>query len=101
MFAVIYRWKLKPGMEEHFEQGWARVTRAVFEHCGSYGSRLHVAEDGMRVAYARWPDEATRRRCDHGEAQGLRMMRESIQEALDEIRMTIDVDLLSEPKSDG
>lgn len=98
MFAVVYRWRLKPGMEEHFEQGWARVTKAVHQKCGSYGSRLHIAEDGMRVAYARWPDAQTRAACDHGEAEGLQMMDDSIVEALDEIRMTIELDLLSEPR---
>lgn len=96
MFSVIYRWKIKPGMEERFAQGWTRVTAAVHENCGSYGSRLHVADDGMRVAYARWPDEQTRQRCDHGEVEGLQMMNESIDEALEEIRMTIEIDLLRE-----
>ena len=101
MFAVVYRWKLKTGMEEQSEDAWAHVTRTIQQHCGSYGSRLHVAEDGTRVAYARWPDESTRKRCDHGDADGLRMMQESILESMDEIRMTIEVDLLSEPGPAG
>ena len=29
MFAVLYRWQIKPGMEEQFMDGWHRVTRAI------------------------------------------------------------------------
>lgn len=97
MFAVIYRWRIEPGLERQFEDGWARVTKAVHEKCGSYGSRLHIAEDGVRVAYARWPDEQTRQRCEHGEHEGLRMMHDAIAEAYEEIRLTIENNLLSEP----
>lgn len=28
MFTAIYRWRLKPGMEEQFVEGWQRVTAA-------------------------------------------------------------------------
>jgi hypothetical protein len=65
MFVAIYRWRLRPGMESQFVDGWERVTRAIYGQCGSYGSRLHKCEDGTWLAYARWPDAATRDRCDH------------------------------------
>jgi hypothetical protein len=29
-----------------FVDGWQRVTTAIRENCGSYGSRLHRAADG-------------------------------------------------------
>lgn len=97
MFAVVYRWRIKPGQDQRFTEGWQRVTLAIQQRCGSYGSRLHVAEDGLRVAYARWPDDETRLRCEHGEVEGAEMMRHSIAESLPELRLVIDVDLLSEP----
>ena len=56
MIAIVYRWRVTDGMEEQFVDGWSRVTRAIREHCGSHGSRLHRAEDGTWLAYARWPD---------------------------------------------
>jgi quinol monooxygenase YgiN len=57
MFTVIYQWKLKPGLEKNFREGWRRVTEATHQHYGSLGSRLHKAEDGTWVAYAQWPNK--------------------------------------------
>lgn len=97
MFAVIYRWRLRPGHEEQFVDGWARVTRAIHASCGSYGSRLHRAGDDTWVAYARWPDAATRERCEHGDPEGGRMMREAVAESFPETVLDVVEDLLREP----
>lgn len=59
MFAVIYRWKLVPGREATFEDGWRAGTAAIAREFGGWGSRLHRGEDGVAVAYAQWPDRAT------------------------------------------
>ena len=59
MFAVIYRWKLIPGLEAQFEDGWRAGTQAIAEEFGGWGSRLHRGDDGIAVAYAQWPDRAT------------------------------------------
>lgn len=59
MFAVIYRWKLIPGREAQFEEGWKAGTAAIAREFGGWGSRLHRGEDGVTVAYAQWPDRAT------------------------------------------
>jgi hypothetical protein len=98
VFAVIYRWRLHPGREEQFVDGWNRVTRAILRSCGSYGSRLHRAGDGSWVAYARWPGEQTRKDCQHGETEGARLMGEAIAERLPEITMELVSDLLAEPR---
>lgn len=58
-FAVVYRWKIRPGHEAEFQQGWATITRRLREERGALGSRLHRSEDGTWVAYAQWPDKAT------------------------------------------
>lgn len=97
VFAVVYRWRLRPGMEEQFVDGWERVTRAIHRSCGSYGSRLHRCSDGTWLAYARWPDAAARDACEHEEHEGRRLMREAVAEDLDEVTMTIVSDLLAEP----
>ncbi len=99
MFAAIYRWRLKPGMEPQFIDGWERVTRAIHRSCGSYGSRLHRCEDGTWIAYARWPDAAARDACEHGEDEGSRLMREAIAQDLPDIDAVIVSDLLAEPDS--
>jgi hypothetical protein len=97
VLAVIYRWRLKPDMDGQFADGWARVTRAIHRSCGSYGSRLHRVEDGTWLAYARWPDNATRRACEHTEEEGRRLMREAVDETFEELVMTVTDDLLREP----
>ena len=49
MFAVIYRWKLVPGREALFEEGWCAGTEAIAKEFGGWGSRLHRGEDGIVV----------------------------------------------------
>ena len=97
MFTAIYRWRLTPGMESQFVEGWERVTRAIRATCGSYGSRLHRCEDGSWLAYARWPDAATRDACEHGDEEGRRMMREAVAEDFEELLCEIVSDLIQEP----
>ena len=97
MFAVLYRWRIKPGLEDQFAEGWGLVTRAIRAQCGSYGARLHVADDGLHVAYARWPDALTRENCGWSEPRGQQLMADSIGQSFDEITMIVAVDLLDEP----
>ena len=96
MFTVLYRWRIKPGLEQQFLDGWQRVTRAIHTNCGSYGSRLHRCDDGTWLGYARWPSAAARERCQHGEVEGLRLMTEAT-EHLEQVTADIVSDLLSEP----
>lgn len=98
MFAVIYRWRVHHGKEEQFTSGWHRVTAGIHKGCGSYGSRLHQADDGTWVAYARWPDATAREQCQDIDAEGLALMRDAIAESLPEIRCHVIDDLLAEPR---
>ena len=54
-FAVMYRWRIRDGMEERFQHAWEVVTKALRAERGALGSRLHRAEDGTWIAYAQWP----------------------------------------------
>ncbi len=60
MFAVIYRLYLKPDTEEVYRAAWHTVATYFVNARGALGSCLHQAQDGMWVAYSRWPDKATR-----------------------------------------
>lgn len=60
MFAVIYRFKLRPHQELAYKEYWQRVASYFIEKCGAMGSCLHKGEDELWVAYSRWPDKATR-----------------------------------------
>jgi len=84
MFAVVYWWRVKPGMEEQFREGWRRATNAIVKRYGSSGSRLHRAQDGRFVAYALWQDEATWQRFFDDktpvDAEASALMREAVLE---------------------
>lgn len=97
VFAVIYRWRLRAGMEQQFVDGWERVTLAIRSECGSYGSRLHRGDDGTWLAYARWPSADARAECDFQEEEGLRLMQDAIDERFSELTCELVSDLLSEP----
>jgi heme-degrading monooxygenase HmoA len=55
MFAVIYRFEVRPGREEEFRAAWRAVTEALETQRGSLGARLHRAPDGAWISYAQWP----------------------------------------------
>ncbi|MGD2133644.1 MAG: GNAT family N-acetyltransferase [Maricaulaceae bacterium] len=100
--AVIYRWRVKPGMEDQFADAWSEGTRAVAAQCDSYGARLHRGEGGVWVSYARWPDEASRKACfkeNDFRDRGFVRMREAAAETLPEIVMELVDDQLKEPPS--
>jgi len=55
MFAVQYRWRVKPGTEDAFRAAWRAMTESIRERHGTSGSRLHRTDAGELVAYAVWP----------------------------------------------
>lgn len=84
MFAVIYRWRVIPGREAQFEEGWRAGTARIAQEFGGWGSRLHRGEDGVYVAYAQWPDEPTWRkametRMRHSDEEARRKYRDAIE----------------------
>ncbi len=60
MFAVIYRGFVKPGLEEQYLEYWKTVAAYFVKERGALGSTLHKTDEGMWVAYSKWPDQATR-----------------------------------------
>jgi lactoylglutathione lyase len=56
-FCVLYRWKLRSGLEAQHVAAWKRATQLIMEQHGGLGSRLHQAEDGTWYAYAQWPSK--------------------------------------------
>lgn len=60
MFVVIYRGFLKAGTEDQYRQYWKTVATYFVKERGSLGSTLHKTDDGMWVAYSKWPNKATR-----------------------------------------
>ena len=60
MFAVIYRFKLKPHQETHYQHLWHKIATYFTHNRGAIGSCLHKGEDNLWVAYSRWPNKAIR-----------------------------------------
>jgi hypothetical protein len=84
MFAVAYRWKITPGKEAQFEEGWRAGTAAIAAEFDGWGSRLHRGEDGCFYAYAQWPDRATweaamESRMRHSDDEARKKYREAIE----------------------
>ena len=100
MFAVLYRWKLKPGREEDFRGAWAKATTAIRARYGTSGSRLHRADDGTLVAYAVWPDRAAWERAQKEPSsapeQG-KIMKDCTEEFLGSTPLALVEDMLVEP----
>jgi quinol monooxygenase YgiN len=96
-FAVIYRWKLKPGRQRDFLAGWRRATAAIRGARGGLGSRLHRTPDGTWLAYAQWPDRATweaSRAQGTADSEAAALMHDSIEEQLPPILLEPIADLL-------
>lgn len=96
-FYVIYRFRLRPGMEESFKEGWGRLTESIREKRGGLGSRLHHSDDGWWLAYAHWPD---RQSWENSQAAGSpdleasELMAEAIEESKAPILLEPMIDLL-------
>lgn len=60
VFAVIYRGHLKPDTEAEYIKCWKLIASYFVAERGALGSTLHKTDDGMWVAYSKWPDRATR-----------------------------------------
>lgn len=111
MFAVIYRFHLKPHQEIAYQVCWNIVAKYFIEYCGAIGSCLHKSDKGLWVAYSRWPDKMTRDAAWPGASAPNKNLPEKISQAIktmqafktdnadleqyDEIAMSVVDDLLS------
>lgn len=90
-FAVIYQWRIKPGMEVQFREAWESLTAVLAGKRGARGSRLHRTDNGTVVAYAQWPDRATwERSCALHELDGelSRRMLDAVEETWSPMLLT-------------
>lgn len=60
MFAVIYRFRLKPEQVDAYKTNWNIIVDYFKKYRGAIGSCLHKGDDDLWVAYSRWPDRKTR-----------------------------------------
>lgn len=60
VFAVIYRAHILPEKEAEYVRHWKLIASYFVAQRGALGSTLHKTDEGMWVAYSKWPDKATR-----------------------------------------
>jgi len=100
-FIVLYRWRLRPGSEASFIEGWSRITRLLRARGGSLGSRLHRGPDGIWYGYAQWPDAATRERAfalPDSDPEAARAMKDAVAERFPELILDPVADFLVLPR---
>jgi len=87
-FAILYRWRLHPGMESSFVDAWSRISELLRDERGSLGSRLHRGFDGLWYSYAQWRSAEAREKAFAApppDAAAGEQMRAAIAESLPEI----------------
>jgi quinol monooxygenase YgiN len=97
-FCVIYRFKVRAGMEKSFMEGWSRLTEAIRESRGGMGSRLHRSANGWWLAYAQWPDrqtwESSQSSHESPDAEASDLMEKSIEDRKEPLLLEPVIDLL-------
>lgn len=96
MFCVIYRWRIKPELEDQFIESWSEITEILIKDRGGKGSRLHRGEDGLFYSYAQWNSEEDRRKAfqNFPETPASEKMRAAIIESFPEIKLDETADFL-------
>ena len=57
MIAVLFRWEIKPGHEQPFQECWSKIMHFNIEQYGALGSRLHKTKDNQWISYSQWLSE--------------------------------------------
>lgn len=96
MFIVLYRWKIKPELEEQFIESWSEVTDYYVKNFDSLGSRLHKGDDGLFYGYAQWKSAEQRENAFQiiPEMSAREKMREAVEKSFPEIKLEIQSDFL-------
>lgn len=89
MFCVIYRWRIKPELEEQFVESWSEITKVLIKDFAGKGSRLHRGEDNLFYAYAQWNSEEDRKKAfkNFPKTSVSEEMRKAIIESFPEIKL--------------
>ncbi|HAT2049058.1 TPA: hypothetical protein JBK40_12960 [Legionella pneumophila] len=90
MFAVIYRAFIRPGLEMEYQEAWRQIASYFVQYRGALGSCLHKTNEGMWLAYSRWPDKATRDASWSGENAPSEILPDEIRKAVIKIQDCID-----------
>ena len=90
MFAAIYQCRIKPGRELEYRRLWHQIASYFISHKGAIGSCLHRAENGVWIAYSRWPSKEARDAAWPGENDPSEKLPIEIQQAIAAIKNCAD-----------
>lgn len=100
MFTILYRWRIKPGLEQQFTNTWSEITEFYLKNFDSLGSRLHRGNDDIWYAYAQWRSSKHRENAflSSSHLAAMKRMHDSIEESFPEIQLEIAADFLKSNK---
>ncbi len=96
MFVVLYRWRVRPNLEQQFVENWSARTAYLREKYDSLGSRLHRANDGIWYSYAQWKSVEQREQAFNAESNTVSKTSQKFQEAIEESFPEIQLDVISD-----
>ncbi len=97
-FIVLYRWRVRQGLEDQFVTGWERISAAYKRDRGALGARLHRGDDGLWYSYAVWPSAQARAdafSAGSPDPSASALVKEATEEFLGEVILDVVADLLS------
>jgi len=96
MFVVLYRWRIKPNLEQQFVENWSARTAYLREKYDTLGSRLHRGNDGIYYSYAQWESAEQREQAFRIESNKISEAQEKFREAIEESFPEIQLEIISD-----
>ncbi|WP_237738450.1 antibiotic biosynthesis monooxygenase family protein [Halomonas smyrnensis] len=94
MFVAMYEFEIKDGKEAEFREAWLEVTKAIYQHCGSLGSRLHTSDNpNVLIGYAQWPSREQWEKDKDVTDERYRLSRQTMRECLVQSRTIYTLDV--------
>ena len=93
MFCVLYKFTVKLDHEDQFRQHWLAVTKHLYEHAGSLGSRLHRAAIGEYIGYAQWSSRQVWKRQRNSADAELQAHRQSMRECCTNLEVLYELEM--------
>lgn len=94
MFAVIYTFEVLPGKDDNFIETWCVLTKLIKQYDGSYGSRLHLNNDGKYIAYALWETKKVWEQCRKDLSEEELRIRQKLRKFCQHIEISHEMDLI-------
>jgi quinol monooxygenase YgiN len=95
-FAVIYEFVVKPEQDNQFLLAWEELTRLIYMHEGSLGSRLHKTKDNRYMAYAQWPEKKIWEGAGDKLPEKAQDWRSKLREACEEVNTLFELDTVKD-----